>query len=92
MALRFQDFVPRMQAPAGFLQAAEFETFEEAVAAADRWIEQHRDSVELVSVETVVLPNIWATGEEGSQDTSLRTSGEWPASWHQFVRCWYREP
>jgi hypothetical protein len=43
-----------------------------------------------VTLETVVLPNIWHPYEEGSSDPSLRASGEMSTSWHQFLRCWYR--
>lgn len=85
--LHFQDFVPKMIAAAGFLKAAEYESFEEAVAAANRWLHEH--AVRIVNVETVVLPNIWSRYEEGSTDTELGTSGESPSHWHQFVRIWY---
>ena len=43
-----------------------------------------------VTLETVVLPNIWHPYEEGTSDPSLRASGEMSSTWHQFLRCWYR--
>jgi hypothetical protein len=73
---------------AGLLRPAEFENFEAAVEAAGRWIEQNK--IDVVTLETVVLPNIWHPYEEGSSDPSLRASGEMSTSWHQFLRCWYR--
>ena len=85
--LQFQDFVPKMVAGPGFLKAAEYESFEAAVAAANRWL--HENRVKIIHVETVVLPNIWSRYEEGSTDTELGTSGESPSHWHQFVRVWY---
>ncbi len=86
--LTFQDFVPEMTGSPGFLSPAQFETFEAAVAAADRWVTEN--DIDLVNVETVVLPNMWSPHEENSTDASLRTSGDFQATWHQFVRIWYR--
>jgi hypothetical protein len=88
VVLRYQDFVPRMVESAGFLKPAQFETFDAAVEAAGRWIEENQ--IEVVTLETVVLPNIWHPYEEGSSDPSLRASGEMSSTWHQFLRCWYR--
>jgi hypothetical protein len=86
--IQFRDFVPKMTAPPGFFKLAEYESFEAAVAAANQWIRESR--IDLVNIETVVLPNIWSGWEKGSTDTSLGTSGESPSHWHQFVRVWYR--
>lgn len=84
----FRDFVPRMTAAPGWLKPAEYESFESAVEAANHWLEQ--DGVELVQLETVVLPNIWSTYEEGSVDSSIGTPVGQPSHWNQFLRCWYR--
>ena len=86
--IRFEDFVPKMIAGPAFLKEAEHETFDEAVMAANRWIQENR--IKVINIETVVLPNIWSRWEEGSTDTSLGTSGDSPSRWHQFVRVWYR--
>ncbi len=85
--IAYQDFVPRLVAPAGFLSPAEHESFEAALADANLWISTH--AVRVLNVETVVLPNICSRFEEGSTDTSLGTSGESPSHWHQFIRVWY---
>ncbi len=71
----------------GFSAAAAALAFEAAVAAASEWLETAR--VELVGVETVVLPNIDVVGESGSSDTALPTYQQ--STWHQVVRVWYRE-
>lgn len=84
----FKDFVPRMLAEPGLFKAGEYESFDEAVAAANRWIKEY--DINVVNMETVVLPNIWSRWEEGSKDVSLGTSGDSPSRWHQFVRCWYK--
>ena len=86
----YQDFVPKMLAPAGFISPAEYEDFEGAVEAARKWIAEQ--AVHVVNIETVVLPNIWSKHEDGSSDTSLGTSSEAPSHWHQFVRVWYQLP
>jgi hypothetical protein len=85
--LQFKDFVPKMFTSPGLFRAGEYESFEDAIHAANRWIEEKR--VHIVNVETVVLPNIWSRWEEGTTDVALGTSGEMPSHWHQFVRCWY---
>lgn len=85
--LRYQDFVPKMVKPAAFLSPAEHESFETALAEANRWIKENE--IRVVSVETVVLPNIWSRYEEGTGDGALGTSGDSPSFWHQFIRVWY---
>jgi hypothetical protein len=91
--LRYADFAPRFAKSSGLwnqmVGAGEFESFDAAVEAANRWIVTN--SVKVVSVETVVLPNIWAEREEGTKDASLATNETNFAvnRWHQFVRVWY---
>ena len=84
----FRDFVPQIIQQPGFFQPGEYESLDEALTLANEWIEA--TGVEVVNVETVVLPNIWSQYEEGSTDTALPTSGEMASHWHQFVRVWYR--
>lgn len=85
--IAFQDFVPRVKDRGGFLRAPEFDTLRAAVLEANQWIQEQ--NVRVFNVETVVLPNIHQAPEEGSEDVTLRTSGEMSAHWHQFVRVWY---
>ena len=87
--LKYKDFVPREITASGFLRAGEYETFDDAVAAANDWL--IGSGVRLLKVETVVLPNVHSRWEEGSGDASIRTSGDSPSQWHQFLRCWYQE-
>jgi len=87
--LKYKDFVPRMLSEPGIFKAGDYETFDEAVTAANQWIAA--SNVSLINIETVVLPNIWSRWEEGSNDASLGTSSESPSRWHQFLRCWYQE-
>lgn len=86
--ISFRDFVPRQLTQPALFHAAEHESFDAAVAAANEWV--HTDCIKVINIETVVLPNIWTRWEEGSTDSSLGTSGDSPSHWHQFVRVWYR--
>jgi len=79
--IQFRDFVPKMLSAPAFFKVGEYETFGEAVAAANRWIDEQR--IDVMHVETVVLPNIWSRYEEGSTDGSLGISGDSPSFWHQ---------
>jgi hypothetical protein len=86
--IHYRDFVPEMVEPPGFFSPAEHESFDAAVADANLWIAENR--IKVLSVETVVLPNIWSRFEKGTSDGALGTSGEQPSHWHQFVRIWYQ--
>ncbi len=85
--IAYQDFVPRVKDRGGFLRPAQFDTLRASVFEANRWIKER--NIRVFNVETVVLPNIHQAHEEGSEDVSLRTSGEMSANWHQFIRVWY---
>lgn len=87
--LRYKDFVPKQITAPGLFKDGDHESFEHAVEAANQWLTETK--VKLVSLETVVLPNIWSRWEEGSADASIGTSGDTPSRWHQFLRCWYQD-
>jgi hypothetical protein len=86
--IQFRDFVPRILSDPAFFEVGEYDTFAEAVGAANQWIDQHR--VEVINIETVVLPNIWSYFEEETTDESLGITEDSPSYWHQIVRVWYR--
>ncbi len=83
----YKDFIPKQTAGAGFFSAAEYQTFDAAVLAANKFADGQ--SARILNIETVVLPNVWGPGEDGTTDPSIRTSGDFPATWHQFIRVWY---
>lgn len=87
--LKYVDFVPNQLKAPGIVSQGTYESFDDAVRAANQWLSEH--NVQLINFETVVLPNIWNKWEEGSADASISTSGDSPARWHQFLRCWYQE-
>ena len=86
--LQFRDFVPQQLSNFGLFKVAEYETFEDAVLAANYWLIE--SPIELIQLETVVLPNIWSKYEEGTTDGSLGTSTGATSHWHQFLRVWFR--
>ena len=85
--IAFQDFVPRQLQPAGFLTAAQYQPVDQTVQAANDWIRQY--GVKVLNVETVVLPNVYDPGEEGTGDGDLRVSGDGRSDWYQLIRVWY---
>lgn len=87
--IKFRDFEPRQTSAGGFFTAATYESMQDVMVDVNKLIS--RDGVQLVNIETVVLPNIHRSGEEGTEDASIRTSGEMMSTWHQFIRVWYQE-
>ena len=87
--IRYRDFAPG-RIKGGILRSDRYESFDSAVAAARAWIEEAK--VDLVSLETVVLPNIWSGDEEGTTDASVETAQAMTSvnEWNQFLRVWYR--
>jgi hypothetical protein len=84
--IRFEDFAPKLL-KSGFF-GREFESFADALAGANSWIDQN--DIDVVNIETVVLPQIWGKGEDGTTDVDLRVGGETSCTWHQFIRVWYK--
>ncbi len=99
--LAYRDFAPRALGKAGWLgwsKGLTWETFDDALAAANSWIAG--ESVKVVTVETVVLPNIPFSGNPDRTVAEPQTSGGHSAVgagifgqayWYQFVRVWYQK-
>ena len=85
--IAFQDFVPAQTQPPGFFTSGQYALIDQAVQAANDWIRQK--GVTLLNVETIVLPNMNNSGEEGTGDAMVRTAGDMASYWYQFVRVWY---
>ena len=86
--INFRDFTPAMTDSGGLFKAPTIEEFHQALARANEWVAENK--INVINLETVVLPNIYMPGEKGSSDTQLRTSGEMYSYWHQFIRVWYQ--
>jgi hypothetical protein len=90
--IAYRDFAPQFARPRGLseslgLTEPAYETFDDALRAANDWI--RADAIRVVNLETVVLPNIWSEGERGTTDVALGTASGW-ATWYQFIRVWYQ--
>ena len=85
---KYHDFEPLELSPGGFLKASVFENFDDCLREANKWITENQ--IEVTNIETVVLPNIHSSQEEGSTDGELRTSGDMSSYWYQVIRVWYR--
>jgi hypothetical protein len=91
--MHFKDFIPHAtETHRNFLgmdiSEQTFESFPACVEAARAWAEQN--PVEIINIETVVLPNMYDPAQEGTVDTDLISSKESRTHWYQFVRVWYR--
>ena len=84
--ISFKDFAPEQTSPPQLFVAATFEAFQSAVQRANDWITAA--DIQVINIETVVLPNFHLQHEDGSTDPSLMANAA--TSWHQFVRVWYR--
>jgi len=82
----YRDFVPRIL-PVPPRAPPTYETFDVAVAAANSWIVA--ESIKVVTVETVVLPEI----DSYAQGTEVGRAGIglFGGAWCQFVRVWYEK-
>ena len=88
--LKFKDFVPMQIQQGGLFSEAVYESLELTLRDLDAWIDAHPD-FSIMTVETVVLPNIHQYYEHGSVDPELQISqSDGKARWHQFFRVWYR--
>lgn len=85
--IAYRDFVPATE-KGKWYKGETYASFDSAVEAANQWLDSA--GVTAVSIETVVLPNIDAPSEEGTSDAKLDTVSGW-ASWHQFLRVWFRQ-
>ena len=86
--IAFIDFVPEVKQEARLFRAATMESLQSSLERANKWIVEN--NIQVLNVETVLMPNIHNRHEEGSQDTNLATPGELYSHWYQFIRVWYR--
>ena len=85
MKLAFKDFKPEITEK-GFFKRTTYESLNAALQRANDWIGAEKP--EVLNIETVVLPNLHK--EEGSEYPDLYSRGDFPTSWHQFVRVWFK--
>jgi hypothetical protein len=68
--IAYEDFIPQQTSGPGFFTSAQYESFDEALKAANSFMVGRE--LMILNVETVVLPNVW--DEEGTTDVSIDTS------------------
>lgn len=86
--MKIKDFVPE-KTKGGFFKPGKVEAFDEVMEKMNQWINQN--DINVVNVETVLLPNIHDPEEEGSTDTELWTGGAVSSHWYQLLRVWYQD-
>lgn len=84
--VKFKDFVPNIDKK--FLVSNDLESLSSTLERMNTWIRQN-EMIEIINVETVALPNIHGSSEEGSTDPELSFQ-EYKPVWYQFFRVWYR--
>jgi hypothetical protein len=84
MQIAYKDFFPRLITPGFFVD--EYEPLPTTVERANQWLVE--TDVEILNIETVVLPNIGRA--TGASQTATRTSGDMSSFWQQVVRVWYK--
>lgn len=85
----YQDFLPKQLDQTkwlGMTVETKYETLAEAVTAASDWATAHQ--VRVINLETVVLPSLHSSMNQGSADAELTTM-DGMGYWYQFVRLWY---
>ena len=85
--IKQKDFVPEKK-KGGMFKSGSIQNLDEVIQDANNWISEN--GVDVLNVETVVLPNIHDKEEEGSTDTELWTGGESSSQWYQLIRVWYK--
>lgn len=88
--ISYRDFAPH-RIKHGLLHGDSYESFDAAVAAANEWLGGAK--VDLITIETVVLPNISPEESDGTSDAVVETEEAMTSinEWYQFLRVWYRE-
>ncbi len=82
------DFTPQVTKKGKLFKSTEIQKFQDIVELMNQWIE--KTNPEVINVETVLLPNIHDSDEEGSEDTMLGTGRESSSHWYQLIRVWYK--
>lgn len=88
MGLKFKDFT-RQRVATSFWAGDTFAPLEDTAQEASAWIDEH--GIQVINVETVVLPLSQFSGGQVDPDATPKAGGRFNAEWHQFIRVWYRD-
>lgn len=83
--IKYKDFLPAATERGGLFGGVDFSGFDTCVVAMNQWVAEQE--VEIMRLESVILPNIHNVEEEGTTDTELHASAH--TIWYQFLRVWY---
>jgi len=88
-ALTFKDFYPERISYSQWTGRGDYPPLDDSLREMNTWIASHPE-IDLINIETIVLPNIHSKKEEGSKDPELmvHTGGSY-VMWHQVFRVWY---
>lgn len=83
----FQDFIPQVQRQRLIPAMSEYESLQEVVTRANRWIEQR--GVRVINVETLIVP---ALPRADAEITAVRLeSPNNTLASYQMIRVWYAD-
>ncbi len=86
--INYIDFTPEAT-DRNFWGVRTFENLDATLERANEWIRRNY-SKEIVNVETVVLPNIYAKGAANSKEVSQYYTGGHSIQNFQIIRVWYK--
>lgn len=86
--IAYRDFAPTQTSSAGLFKTATYETLDQVLAAANAWIQTN--NINVLNVETVVLPNLHVSNDKGTSAPSQVLQPGFAEAWNQFIRIWYR--
>ncbi len=86
--IAYRDFIPTQISAPALMKSAKYESLDKTLEAANAWI--RTDSINVLSIETVVLPNLYGPYSEGTADPNLVLQPTFAETWNQFFRIWYR--
>jgi len=89
MIIESIDFVAEETDAEAFFKASTHESFSAAKSKMNAWLST--DNVEVINVETVVLPSLHSPHEEGSEDVAINVKSEFVTTYSQFIRVWYKK-
>lgn len=88
--IRFKDFEAVVLKPGGLLSHPRKKGLDSALGELNRWVDS--EGVEVINVETVLLPNLHSQENPTTRDALMTTSLKLSSTWSQIVRVWYRNP
>lgn len=84
----YKDFAPEVVEKGGLFRSNKVEALKEVVATANHWAETN--SVEVINIETVLLPVTSKDPVESFERTAISVELGM-AEWTQIVRLWFLE-